>query len=148
MRKELECNSGPLSRSHGLEMIGFPIVYWGAPHDESSLHSKSTPIKWGLFIPLWDTSWILAWNEPFQPSLFCFNKQHWHSQGLVKCVCVAPYCGAHICCGSADSCFICSPCARVYCVCWYVAVSSAVSVSQLCVYCAAQLLFVPVASCL
>lgn len=71
MWKELESNSGPLSRSYGLEMIGFPILYWEVLHDESSLHSKSTPIKRGLFIPLWDILWMFAWNTRFHPlSLF------------------------------------------------------------------------------
>lgn len=74
MWKELESNSGLPSRSYGLEMIGFPILYWGVLHDESSLHSKSTPIKKGLFIPLWDVLWMFAWNERFQPlSLFTSN---------------------------------------------------------------------------
>lgn len=63
----VESNSGPLSRSYGLEMIGFPILYWGVLHDESSLHSKSTPIKKGLFIPLWDMLWMFAWNKHFHP---------------------------------------------------------------------------------
>ncbi|MEQ2188250.1 hypothetical protein GOODEAATRI_013121 [Goodea atripinnis] len=56
-----------LSRSYGLEMIGFPIVYWGVLHDESSFYSKSTPIKKGLFIPLQDKPWMFAWCAHFHP---------------------------------------------------------------------------------
>lgn len=44
MCKEWEFDAGALSRSYGLEMIGFPILYWGVLHDESSLYSKPTPI--------------------------------------------------------------------------------------------------------
>lgn len=65
MWKELESNSGTLSRSYGLGMIWFPILYWGVLHDESSLHFKSTPIKRGLFIPLWDMLWMFAGNKYF-----------------------------------------------------------------------------------
>lgn len=55
-------------------MIRFPILYWGVLHDESSLHSKSTPIKKGLFIPLWDMLWMFIWNTHFHPlSLFTSN---------------------------------------------------------------------------
>lgn len=88
MWKELESNSGPLSRSYGLEMIGFPILYWGVLHDESSLHSKSTPIKKGLFIPLWDMLWMFAWNEHFHP-LSLFTSSTVAFAGISKmCVCV------------------------------------------------------------
>lgn len=86
--KELESNSGPLSRSYGLEMIGFPILYWGVLHDESSLHSKSTPIKKGLFIPLWDMLWMFAWNKHFHPlSLFKSNTVAFAGISIM-CVCV------------------------------------------------------------
>lgn len=88
MWKELESNSGPLSRSYGLEMIGFPILYWGVLHDESSLHSKSTPIKTGLFIPLWDMLWMFAWNKHFHPlSLFTSNTVAFAGISIM-CACV------------------------------------------------------------
>lgn len=40
------CNSGPLSRSHGLEMIGFPIVEPCVMNHH--FIPKSTPIKSGV----------------------------------------------------------------------------------------------------
>lgn len=94
MWKELLSNSGPLSRSYGLEMIGFPILYWGVLHDESSLCSKSTPIKKGLFIPLWDTQWMFAWNAQFHPlSFFMSDTVVFVGISIVcVCVCVLPCC--------------------------------------------------------
>lgn len=86
-REEGESDSGPLSRSYGLGMIGFSIPYQGVVHDESSLHFKSTPIKEGLCIPLWHTFVDVRLEQTFSPP-FSFNKQCWHSQGLAKPECV------------------------------------------------------------
>lgn len=67
-------------------MIWFSIPYQGVVHDESSLHFKSTPIKEGLCIPLWDTFVDVRLEQALSPS-FSFNKQRWHSQGLAKPEC-------------------------------------------------------------
>lgn len=93
MWKELESNSGPLSRSYGLEMIGFPILYWGVLHDESSLHSKSTPINKDLFIPLWDMLWMFTWNTlSHSLSLFTSNTVAFAGISMVcMCECVFVY---------------------------------------------------------
>lgn len=153
--KELESNSGPPSRSYGLEMIGFPILYWGVLHDESSLHSKSTPIKKGLFIPLWDMLWMFAWNEQFHP-LSLFTSCTVAFAGISKmCVCRVfvhlrprlPACALWGSClfQALDSHFVCTlrerACVRV---CWHVRVHSHVTQCLLC----SPALFVPVASCL
>lgn len=148
MWKELESNSGPLSRSYGLEMIGFPILYWGVLHDESSLYSKSTPIKQGLFIPLWDTPGMFAWNKHFHPlSLFTSNTVALAGISIM-CVCV--------CCGVVYPCELpralwglfraCGFSIYLHiCVqCWHVHVHSHVIQCLLC----SPALFVSVAPCL
>lgn len=156
MQKELESNSGPLSRSYGLEMIGFPILYWGVLHDESSLHSKSTPIKKGLFIPLWDMLWMFAWNKHFHPlSLFTSDTVAFARISIMCvsmcvrvciCACLVAHCGVRICFRPADSHFICTFAQVCVCVwtCWHVRVHSHVTQCLLC----SPALFVPVASCL
>lgn len=115
-------------------MIGFPILYWGALHDESSLHSKSTPIKKGLFIPLWDLLWMLARNKYFHPlSLFTGNTVAFAGiSTMLQCVFVYFYLHVSVC--TVELLFVSGPRIRIVsahsCMCVF---ACAATLARVCV---------------
>lgn len=129
-------------------MIGFPMLYWGVLCDESSLYSKSTPIKKGLFIPRWNTLWIFIRNKHFHPlSLFMSDTVAFVGiSQMCLCICICSWLLGH--CGAyfflALGFIFYSVCALVHmCLgtCWHVRVHSHVSHGNLAA-------FLPVAWCL